>query len=418
MLARPTRGAWRIFIRTILVPVYRVGFFARRTTGRVLLPAKHRAIYLVSNRYAIHAAVIAIAAITSGVNLSGSEVQAESFGKDSLLYSLVSEEDNSVVEVIAAANLREPQTSSYMDDPSVDASSLHIDLNYVGEDYVTTSVGTLSTPTLLGSNASVAPRTEIERYVVQDGDTLGGVAERFGLSLSTILWANDLTFRSTIRAGKELEILPEDGVMYTVKSGDTLTKIVSRYGGDVEKILEANAFESADDLVVGKDIFIPGGQPPAVTAPVRVAPLGSIFTAPSGNIPPVTTPAAPRGSAGGSGTWVWPTDWRVITQHYGWKHTGVDIDGDFTTQSYAAADGVVIYSGWRNGYGYTVEIDHGNGIVTRYAHHSKNYVSKGDVVTAGQAIAQTGTTGRSTGTHIHFEVIKNGKFQNPLDYIR
>lgn len=408
MLVTPVRGAWRVFVRLAIVPLYRVAFFARRSTGRFLLPAKNRALYIVSNRYTIHVAVIGIAVLTSGINLAGSEVRAESFGKDSLLYALVSQEDNSVVEVVAPTDLQERKGTSYMNDPSVDASSLHIDLNYVGEEYVTTTVGSLSSPALLGSKDSVAPRTEIETYVVKDGDTLGGVAERYGLSLSTLLWANDLTVRSTIRAGKELKILPEDGVTYTVKSGDTLTKIATRYGADAEKILAANHLESANDIVVGETLLVPGGQPPAVAqAPARTAPLSSI-----------TKPAAPRGSSGGSGTWVWPSDWRVITQYFGWKHTGVDIDGDFNTLNYAAADGVVIYSGWRNGYGNTVEVDHGNGIVTRYAHASKNLVSKGDVVVAGQAVAQTGTTGNSTGTHLHFEVIKNGKFQNPLDYIR
>ena len=96
----------------------------------------------------------------------------------------------------------------------------------------------------------------------------------------------------------------------------------------------------------------------------------------------------------------------------------MDIDGDYTTRSYAAADGVVVFSGWKGGYGLAIEIDHGNGYLTRYGHHSKNFVKVGDVVIAGQAIAQTGTTGRSTGTHLHFEVVRNGTFLNPLNFIR
>ena len=100
------------------------------------------------------------------------------------------------------------------------------------------------------------------------------------------------------------------------------------------------------------------------------------------------------------------------------EHSDNAEHGDYSTNNLAAADGVVIWAGWRNGYGLTVEIDHGNGIVTRYAHHSKIGVKVGDVVRAGDTVGKTGTTGRSTGTHLHFEVIKNGKFQNPLDYIR
>jgi len=153
---------------------------------------------------------------------------------------------------------------------------------------------------------------------------------------------------------------------------------------------------------------LPGGAPPSpVTTTRSTTSIATLFTAPQVSAP----------SAAVSG-WVWPTDWHVITQYYGWKHTGVDIDGDYTTSSYAARGGVVVYAGWRNGYGLTVEVDHGDGYMTRYAHHSKIYVSVGDVVSTGQVLAQTGTTGRSTGTHLHFEVIRNGKFQNPLDYVR
>jgi murein DD-endopeptidase MepM/ murein hydrolase activator NlpD len=212
-----------------------------------------------------------------------------------------------------------------------------------------------------------------------------------------------LSFRSTIRPGQSLKILPADGVVYKVRSGDTLSKIAKRHGADADKILSENKIASAEKLQIGQELLIPGGEPLQVI-PRITAPVSNLFTAPS----KVAT----------DGLWVWPTDWHTITQYYNWRHTGVDIDGDYSTYSYATRDGIVIYSGWRGGYGLTVEVDHGDGYVTRYGHHSKNLVSKGDYVAAGQAIAKTGTTGRSTGTHLHFEVIKNGKFQNPLDYVR
>jgi len=225
---------------------------------------------------------------------------------------------------------------------------------------------------------------------------------------------------------------PVDGVIYTVKSGDNVSKIASNYGSDASKILAFNDLKDASALKIGQTLVIPGGSPPEAPAPVvrRTAPVatlftpvqhGSTYTGSPGHVltgPTTTHTAAPAGFSGGSGTWVWPTDWHVITQYFGWKHTGVDIDGDYSTHSYAAADGVVIYAGWRNGYGNTVEVDHGNGLVTRYGHHSKILVKTGQTVKAGQVLAITGSTGHSTGTHLHFEVIKNGKFQNPLDYVR
>jgi murein DD-endopeptidase MepM/ murein hydrolase activator NlpD len=114
---------------------------------------------------------------------------------------------------------------------------------------------------------------------------------------------------------------------------------------------------------------------------------------------------------------LWPTSGHVITQYYGWKHTGVDIDGDYSSPLYAAADGTVQKAGWNSGgYGLMILIDHPNGMTTRYGHASKLFVKAGDSVKKGQVIAMMGTTGRSTGTHLHFEVYVNGKRTNPLAY--
>ena len=363
---------------------------------------------MFSNRFVIHVVVIVIAGFASLLNIQVSEVRAENFGERSILYSLVSPDSSSSVEEVVATERVQISPSNYTETDYISADS-HFDFAYFDNDYVTTVVGgdALVAPTIRESGESVAPRKAFETYVVASGDTLTVIAEKFGLSLSTILWSNSLTFRSTIRPGQSLIIPPIDGVQYSVKSGDTLSRIARQYNGDIDRILAFNNMKSTDSLSIGQKIMIPDGEPPA-PVPQRTSSLASIFTAPS----------TPRGSSTGSGNWVWPTDWRVITQYYGWRHTGLDIDGDYSTNNYAANDGVVIYSGWRNGYGITVELDHGNGIKTRYAHNSRNLVEVGDVVTAGQVLAKTGTTGRSTGTHIHFEVIVNGKFRNPLEYIR
>ena len=114
----------------------------------------------------------------------------------------------------------------------------------------------------------------------------------------------------------------------------------------------------------------------------------------------------------------WPTVGHRITQYYSWRHTGLDIANKTGTPLYASEGGTVDYSGWSNGYGYNVLINHGGGKKTRYAHASKLYVKKGDVVSKGEAIAAMGSTGWSTGPHIHFEVIINGVKKNPLNYIK
>lgn len=422
----PVSVVGRFLIRVVGVPAYRLVFFVQRQLAHVLLPAKNRVLYLVSNRYAVHAAVIAIAAVASSANLSQTQVRAETFGSHSMLYALVAQGDAQTVEVVSAADMTNADavSTSYMNDPAIDAFA-HIDIDYAGEAYVATLGGSVASPTISEGSQSVAPRDAVEQYTVADGDTLGGISDRFGLNLSTLLWANGLTFRSTIRPGQNLSIPPVDGVLYTVKKGDTVNKIANTYGADAAQIIAFNKLGSADDLRVGDDLMLPGGEPPAPAVRPATKPLASLFTSPSGSAASSgdgfskwTPFAAPKGDGETSGTWVWPTDWHVITQPFGWKHTGVDLDGDYTTHSYAAADGVVVYSGWRTGYGNTVEVDHGNGVITRYAHHSKLLVHAGDVVKAGQVIANTGSTGRSTGTHLHFEVIVNGKFQNPLNYVR
>jgi murein DD-endopeptidase MepM/ murein hydrolase activator NlpD len=410
-LSRPLAQAGRFVLRTVGVPLFRVVLLVRRQVAQLVLPAKNRFLYLVSNRYVVHLAVICVAGFSAAAGLNYGSVRAETASSGSILYSLLSQDAGEEIEVVSASDESDYRLVSYTEDPLLALQGGHVDFHSPSDPYVTTSTGT--SPATDAGAPVVPSRSEVITYTVEDGDTLSGIAAKHGLTLSTVLWANNLTLRSTIKPNQTLTIPPVDGVLYTVKQGDTISKIAKTLSADAEEIIRFNRLASADDIRIGEKLVIPGGENPAPAAPARTAPVSSIF----GQAPAGTT-AKPKGSAAGKGDWVWPTDWRVITQYYGWKHTGVDIDGDYNTHSYAAADGAVIYSGWRNGYGYTVEVDHGNGIVTRYAHHSKLYVKVGDVVKAGQLLAQTGTTGHSTGTHLHFEVIKNGKFQNPLDWVR
>jgi LysM repeat protein len=401
-LSRPFKGVSLFFVRAFGVPVVRLFLMVRRAIQRLLFPVKHQVVSLVSNRFTVHVMMVLIVVSVAYVNLSARDVRAEDFGQKSLLYSLVSTDTFTQLEVVEAgeAILTFGSETSYLDESIVDAQR-HVDLDYLQELYATTQVGEPEE-----TKPVVPARSEIEPYVIQEGDTLGQVAEKFGLSLSTILWSNNLSYTATIQPGDELSSLPVDGVLYIVKNGDTLSSIARSYSVDTKTIMEHNGIESADRLSIGDKLLLPGGEPPTPVAVARrSASISELFSAPS------------SGSVI-SGGWTWPTDWRVITQYYGWRHTGLDVDGDYSTHSYASRGGIVIYSGWRSGYGICVEVDHGDGFVTRYAHHAQNYVNVGEVVSAGQALGQTGSTGRSTGTHLHFEIIYNGRFQNPLDYIR
>lgn len=407
----------RMGLRKTIVLGYRAIFALRRSSSSLSISSHRRGFFTYFNRFIAHVGMIVIALLAGFLNMRGGDVRAEGFGERSLLFSFVSSQlAPEVEEVTAETSFASREIPDYFGSGLVTGTK-GIDFHSLDDTYVTTTVGgAVVAPQISESKPSVAPRQAVESYAIQSGDTLGGIAEQFGLSLNTLLWANGLSFRSTLKIGQTLSIPPVDGVVHKVKKGDTLSSIAKLYKADPENVIQQNRLASANDLSIGEELIIPGGTIQATVAVRTVAPVTSLFTS-----QPSTTPARTALPAG-TGSWVWPSDLRSITQYYGWRHTGVDIDCNghsvSTNTNYAAADGVVAYSGWRNGYGNTVEVNHGNGIMTRYGHHAKLYVSSGQIVTAGTPLGLCGTTGRSSGTHLHFEVILGGRFANPLEYVR
>lgn len=263
---------------------------------------------------------------------------------------------------------------------------------------------------LPASGAEGTGRIEIVFHEVQTGESVGLIAEKYQITVATVLWANNLTARSYIRPGDKLKILPVSGVVHKVKKGETIAKIAKLYGSEAGKIIKFNKLkEDGSDIVVGEELLVPNGVQPA---PVYVAPVRRYAVLSDISAPPSV-------SAIGSG-YLWPTAVRRITQYFGWRHTGVDVAGPMGTAIYATQSGRVIKSqcGWNGGYGCYIIIDHGNGINTLYGHNSRLYVSVGEEVVQGQTISLMGSTGRSTGPHLHFEVRVNGVRKNPLQYVR
>jgi LysM repeat protein len=257
----------------------------------------------------------------------------------------------------------------------------------------------------------VSYRSETIYYTVQAGDTISTIARRFGLYVNTILWANNLSSFSLIRPGDSLTILTTNGIMYTVKSGDTVSKIAAKYGIEADKIQNANNLD--DGLKAGQKLLLPGAKKISEQSTIARTTTQSGLSVISNLIksPTVTT---------GTGKMVWPTVGYRITQYFSWRHNGVDIANKIGTPIYAAEAGVVEISqgGYNGGYGNTIVINHGGGYKTRYGHASKLFVKVGDVVEKGENIAAMGSTGRSTGPHLHFEVLINGIRYNPLNYIK
>ncbi len=243
-------------------------------------------------------------------------------------------------------------------------------------------------------------RNEIITYEVQVGDTLGSVAEYHDISIETLLWANLLTAKSIIKPGMKLEILPITGLKHLVNKNETLNGIAAYYKTDIDKIIAFNDLPADGQIIAGKSIIVPDGKKPAVR--VAVASAGSSLALRYG-----TTPGAPSiiTAPVDAGYFIYPTTGRNWGKIHGFN--GVDVATSCGTQIYAAADGDILTalgSGWNGGYGKYVRMRHPNGVITVYGHMSKVLVRAGESVVKGQIIGLVGSTGRSTGCHLHFEV--------------
>lgn len=262
------------------------------------------------------------------------------------------------------------------------------------------------------TNISQKPRSEIIDYEVQSGDTLSSVARKFGISSDSIVWANDLTNVNQIKPGQTLKILPVSGIAYTVKSGDTLDSVAKKYQADAQAIVDFPFNDVPDDfrLKTGQVLIVPDGQPPEVKAP-KARPQPQYIA---------QGPSSPTFGALGGGKFVWPTSTSGISQYFAWYHPGIDMPNKAAPGIAASDGGTVVVAGWPDGYGYgnRVVIDHGNGYRTLYAHLSNIYVGVGQTVSRGQIIGQMGSTGRSTGVHLHFEIHYKGVPINPLSILK
>ena len=249
-------------------------------------------------------------------------------------------------------------------------------------------------PSVLGSligDNGLSRGNEIIEYDVQKGDTIKGIAEEFGISASTIAWANDLKTTSSVKEGQTLIILPVSGVLHYVKSGDTISAIAKKYKADVNEIIIFNELSDGSDITIGDILIIPGGTITASVAPSK---------------PTYTTVVA-------SGYFICPIGsvcHRTQGLHF---YNAVDLsNGACGAPIYAAAGGEVVKAsyGWNGGGGNTIKILHPNGLATSYGHMQSFLVKVGDRVSQGQIIGymggKPGTAGAgiSTGCHVHFAV--------------
>lgn len=256
----------------------------------------------------------------------------------------------------------------------------------------------------------------IRRYKVVSGDTVEAIAKRYGLKASSILWSNRLTDDSLLQVGQELIIPPVDGLIHTIADGDTYWDVASAHQADKDHMVKANPDVSPDSLQPGQLLVVPGGLPPRRNQVVSRD--GGGRTAPP---PAPATVTPPQGFM-----FQWPLTGE-ITEPFGWRthpvygtrnfHDGIDIAVDPGTAVRAAAAGTVILAEWYGGWGLTVKVDHGGGLVTRYSHNGTLLVKVGDAVKAGQVIARSGNTGVSTGPHLDFGIYRKDTPVDPLSLL-
>jgi len=253
---------------------------------------------------------------------------------------------------------------------------------------------------------------EVQKYEVKPGDSVGAIADAFNVSVDTIKWENNMsTANPVIKPGEILTILPTNGVKHVIKEGETISGLAKKYGVDAESIFEYNEIEIEELIIAGEEIIIPNGIKTAPPTRERQQYLADLN---KNDYKKIEVPADFQGSGSGL-IWPLPAGHR-ISQYASRKHMAIDLPCR-DCQVTAAGDGIVEQAGWKTGYGNMVMINHGNGLKTLYAHGKELLVNAGDSVAQGQSIMISGSTGRSTGPHLHFEVRVNGALQNPLSFV-
>ncbi|MBI2459724.1 MAG: peptidoglycan DD-metalloendopeptidase family protein [Parcubacteria group bacterium] len=426
LILKPILAILKFVFYKIFIRLYLFYLSAIKRLGLVDKIKNKSAAFFV-NQKLVHLAVVVLTVFFVIFNLTQKTqaVAPEEIAGKTFLAEIISDElgenDQLIEEYFDEQAAITPVQQTYLDNltafkpqPTAGMTAPEDDAAFDAEDLAQAQGGdAIRKPNLAATSKTRRPREGIIDYLVQDGDTVSTIAANFGISVNTILWENDLNAYSLIRPGNKLAILPASGVSYKVARGDTLTAIASKYGIDTNIILETNKLASAEMLSAGQKLVIPGGKK-TYYAPISSQPSNNISAV--AIIKNLFKPQSPRPTA--SNKLAWPTVGARITQYFSWRHYAIDIANHTGTPVYATDAGVVEVAGWGRGYGNQVVIDHGGGRKSRYAHLSKFYVGRGEAVEKSETIAAMGSTGHSTGPHVHFEYIINGVKYNPLNYLK
>lgn len=364
-------------------------------------------------------------------------------GRDTVLYSLVGpgEQNFEIEEVKANFTYHQPETKNRWAQGAISVETYRTtkSSNLIAPGLVVSGVGGVVKPSItpkeqkqiesIDSENKTKPKAEsnnrkdhkdeVRVYSIKSGDTLYSLSNRFGINIDTLVWANDISRRSYLQPGDQLKILPVSGVLHKVSTGDTVGEIARAYNAEIEDIIEFNDIQGGG-IQVGQQLIVPHGEKGVTRSNTSRSRNQSEKTRPQQDEQPSTQTTRPAPTKRSGSGYIWPTQSKTITQYFGWRHSGLDIADQRGAALYAARSGRVVKSecGWNGGYGCYVVLEHQPGIRTLYAHAYKLYVQRGQRVKQGESIAAMGSTGRSTGPHVHFEVRINGRRKNPIQYIR
>lgn len=415
---------WQIFFKVTLVPLYKFFLSINKYLQKYLIKNPHLTSQQnkINSRqnFAAHIIITFIVVFVLAANFTTRETYAGEFNKKSIIAQLfISDIEEEIIEkspaietikekpktetILSQLNTLESKKNTIINKPSkmeeAAGDGRQIALSQGGEALIKPGLTPLAGKEKNQNDSNLPIKKEIQYYTVQSGDTLSAIAKKFGISINTILWENNLSLNSYIRPGDKLAILPVTGVTYAVRSGDTLSAIAKKLGTTVDKILASNNLSSPSVIKARQKLIIPGGK------------LGAYSPSRTKNI------YSKSSSSPSAQNFLWPTSSKRITQYYHWRHHAIDIGGKTGNPIYASQAGRVERAGWSRGYGYNIVINHGSGVKTLYAHASRLYVKHGQQVSQGEAIGAVGSTGWSTGPHVHFEIIINGRKVNPLSYL-
>jgi murein DD-endopeptidase MepM/ murein hydrolase activator NlpD len=235
-------------------------------------------------------------------------------------------------------------------------------------------------------------------YTVRPGDNLWDISRSYRVDLQQLMLSNNLNNKSVLRVGQIIKIPTSQGNVHVISQGETLWHIAQRYNVDLNQLKNLNPDKKPNNLKIGDTIYLPGSTSQMALAASSVKPSRSLAT-----------------------RFAWPIKGQ-ITSHYGWRssgyHHGLDVAGNLGDAVKASTGGVVSFTGAMGLYGNTVIIDHTSSMQTLYAHLHTIKVKEGDRVKQGDVIATVGSTGRSTGPHLHFEIRRDGERFDPLAYLR